>query len=96
MKSNQQSLNQVLEPKSVRPTKLFWQIKNLDLSYFHTLPKLRLLVISGRVVASYMYHIIFTKIENISIGETGRIICRHLLALAHRLFIIKMQSSEAL
>ena len=35
-----------------------------------------------------MYHIIFIKTENIAVDEIGRIICPHLLARAHKYFIL--------
>ena len=39
------------------------------------------------IVASGMYYIVFINTENIVVNEIGRIICTHLLAHVHNIFI---------
>ena len=38
------------------------------------------------IVASGMYHIVFTRTENSVVGEIGRILCSYVLAHAHKYF----------
>ena len=42
------------------------------------------------IVASGMYYIVFIKTENKVVNEMGRIICTHLLELAHTYFYITL------